>query len=1191
MNKKHLFFSLGAALILACAGAIAFAPKNMEVAKATDYGTFIFEGPNNDSTVNCMYGINWTTNDLPAGWDTTPFAPVDDNSGTFVEGVRKGTEIKKITAYAYYIPVTGATVGTVATVKGTWSNGTDTFTVEEFTREWDGSHWIEKFVMPELEPYDRISLNQFSSDSYDRTPINTEGDTSAWNTWTPSADNPHNNFAFEFEFEAYGSMAGDLCFRIGGSGAWDTPHFYRLVMNNTWGTYSKGAILFQEMQNATVVHNSGDIVVDLSAGSRHVIECGSIVVKDSTKIYHYVKYDGEYCYQEVFTPKTLERTSRLSIYCGLANIYVGNTINQKENDVSFTFNHSGGKDGIYLYGPTNDIPVITGWGSRGVPASKYNMYQNEQVLSNSLYGKLGPLVKISENEYYVSLSTKDYSDINLKVGDVISIGGEFHFYISGKAYTMAVIPFSLEYTGNDFTYIGTMDEYLSNVMDEYVIFDLYDDDKIDTLNGIISGTATNVANANTIKDKWAALNAGKDAIDEVPMNEEKAQELLNQTKQKAIEELQAYDDDTLYDVDELAIVQSYIIAAVNSINEATTIQQVKAILENTKTQIAGVITRQESIENKILSLVDNYEQYLATSDVITTSDLCAGSAIAFYSKDSEEESYGTPTGPDSIYGRFATNSENEEGNVAFKFNYASTNPSSNKYGSQVFIRMRGDAANCYLFSLAKKEADGTYVSLARFVGDAITSEKKYKVDFEPDTEYEMECGSINLKDYDRVFLYIKVNGAIVAKDIVDPIPVPHAPTIIFMDSYTADGSGETVTLIPNETGTTKNTIATSLGRLVLNQNSNVDSLTATLRKNNIPVGAELHPIEENAYKYNYQEVLSYRIGPMIKKVSETQYTISFAGHTVLDEDLITIDGCFAYFDQDALVKHAVKFNKTVFTYHEASNSWSQSAPTLEEAKLEAIDYLNDYVVLEAYSDENKVKIQNIIDQYTTSINNAASNEEVEQLLNQAINAINNIPTILGSYKKAAKEELNAYKSPALFRQEEKDQLNSILQDAFMKIDACNDKDSVDYIVLITKQAIDNLKTAAEYDAEELASEKRTAKAEIETYIGLLEMNRYSDENAALIQQLALKARSDVDAATSKDEIRQIVNTFKQAIKDVATKDGSTFDGEKYIENGKTENKSKKWCGGVIAASSSIIFMTSLIGVVLMIRKRKSNLVK
>ena len=149
MKFKKFFtaFALSSLLVGGALFAIESAKgQKASLAKATDYGAFTFADANDDSTVGWMFGINWTENELPAGWDSTAFAPVDDNSGTFIGDVRKGTEIKKVGPYTYYIPVADAVEGTIATVKGTWSNGSDTFTVNDFSRQWNGSKWVTPVI-------------------------------------------------------------------------------------------------------------------------------------------------------------------------------------------------------------------------------------------------------------------------------------------------------------------------------------------------------------------------------------------------------------------------------------------------------------------------------------------------------------------------------------------------------------------------------------------------------------------------------------------------------------------------------------------------------------------------------------------------------------------------------------------------------------------------------------------------------------------------------------------------------------------------------------------------------------------------------------------------------------------------------------------------------------------------------------
>ena len=128
-----------------------------------------------------------------------------------------------------------------------------------------------------------------------------------------------------------------------------------------------------------------------------------------------------------------------------------------------------------------------------------------------------------------------------------------------------------------------------------------------------------------------------------------------------------------------------------------------------------------------------------------------------------------------------------------------------------------------------------------------------------------------------------------------------------------------------------------------------------------------------------------------------------------------------------------------------------------------------------------------------------------------------------------------------------------------------------------------VKTAEERDLEDLEAEKRVARTEVEMYVGLLQLNRYSDENIALIRDLAFTARNDIENASNSDEIQNILATFKEAIKEVKTNDGSTFNGETYVE--PKNNQGSSGCGGNVIATSVILSTLSLIGLVIILRKK------
>ena len=807
------------------------------------------------------------------------------------------------------------------------------------------------------------------------------------------------------------------------------------------------------------------------------------------------------------------------------------------------------------------VPVQTRWN-----------YSNGKISGTYMYNANGELIiAIGESDTNINVPLKI---INLNKG---LIG-----YQNESLYTVAPnVPIvNLEFNGSVFEPIENIDEYLIQALHDYVDLDCYDIDQQAVITNIIQNAQLSITSAVSMRDKWAAFNDAKALLDEVPMNPEK----LEEYKQAAIRQVNALVDETKFEPEQLVIVQGYVDDAIIAINAATSVKAIRDIVEDTKAKIATVITKQEVIEQRIMALEKGYEQYLASNEVITTSDICAVGDLNFYPKDdAEHESYSSYTGPDSVYSRFATKPENEYGNVTMKFKYQSTNPSSNKYGSQIFVRMRGTAASCYIFDIAKNIDGSVGVGLAKFIQDIKFDTQEAKYNFAANTEYEIECGAIDIAGYDRTFLFMKINGEFVLKTIVDRHDISIlAPTVLIMDSHTKDSSGESATMSAVETGTTKSDLATSIGRPILDASASSESLKVSFRSNTLPVGAKLYPMETGAYAYNGLEIDNTHTPATITKISETQYSISLLGIAIQNNDTIHIGGCYAYYDENTNVKTVFKISDTTFTYHASTSSWSQSEPSLEEVKQEAIDYLNSSVNLDDYSEANQRVLQAILDEYTERITNATSKDEVEFLLDSALTEIKGVQTLLDEYKERAKEGLNAYKSPSLYRDEEKAELSSILANAFSRIDACNDTDSIDYIVATTKQQIDALKTAAEYEVEELASEKRLAKTTIETYIGLVELNRYTDENVAKIQQLAMQARSDVDNATSIEEVRQIVSTFKEAIKQVPTKDGSTFDGEKYIEPGSN----KKGCGGEINSAAIIVPVLSLVALVLLICLRK-----
>lgn len=1208
MKNKNLI-AITALSVISCALSFASSFHHFKKAEAAltpkDVGSISFS-IDHDTYSKGIYLIGDSTNEIPInGWENK-LRSTDANS-VVINGVDIYTtqglqiDIKKTDddpqGLAYFLNLVDngyadREINDTVEISGNWyyRGGGYQYNlyIEPFSATWNGTKWVQNFIVPELETYDKFSLAQLSVEDVNRTDINTEGSNpSIWNTYTPSAQNTTNSFAFEFSFESFGEMAADtLDIRIGSSSSWDVGHYYQLRLTNGlgiegWG--EKGSIHFYEKNGTEAVRASGLLECDLTPGASHIIEAGSIYIKNKTKTYDYVKYDNQYLYQVINTPTSNERSTKVGIYYGQDLISLGNTIDQKFEDTLLFSNSTADMAGLYFDALANDIPFNDQeWTTRASFASKYNVLRNGEPMydPNNGHVKNGVLAKISDTRYFLAF---DGIDKNFVAGDVITLSGEFHFYENNKAYTLAVLPAGAEYDGSQFVGIDNLDEYYVFNLNEYYTPANYDSDKLILIENIISDAETNLAATNYVKDKFDIYNQAMLDIDEVPMNEEAAAAALAAAKTKAINVLNSYLDEDLYLEEHYALVQGYVTTALTQINEATTVKQVNQILKNALSQIQAVPTKQEVVESKILNLEEGYEDFLEKYDVVTTTDLSLTGDLHFYAKDSENESanFGDIT---DIHTHFPTKDENTSGNVKFKFKYESTNPLSNEHGAQLWIRLRGRDHTSYRFAIASGDGTITSVIAQAMNADTIDSKETQSslFNFVANQSYDIELGAIDVDGFDRTFLYIKINTEFVVKLIVNKIDYNAAPTITITDSYTKSGSHESITISPLDNNTSKydENRSTFVGRMKLDNLSTKTSLAVFMNTNNIPNDALLYPVSPNAFTHNGNELHGYRAQYSFKKVSGTTYTINLEGIDIADGDTIRLDGYFAYLDTTSLLKKVYCLSTSEFIYHADGDKWTQTPPTLAQAKEDAILYLSNYANLNNYPAENQTQITAIINEYTDKINAATTNEEVEALLNEGINKINAVPTFLTIHKNEAKEELRNYKSADLFRDNEVNELNRILNNAYARIDACTDIDSVDYIVLETKAAIDQLKTKAQYDAEELEKKKAEAENEIANYVALLESNRYTDENWATITELTKQVRADIKAATSVEQINQLLMQYKEAVKNVKTNDGSTFDGNKYNEKAKGGGG----CHASIEGNSSIIFLAAIFGLVIAIRQ-------
>ena len=621
--KKGVLFILGAICVLSC-GIISYKPEH-SVARAdgvVDVGDLKLSLNTTTTAASVglyLYGsknavpyLNDANHEGNGDWDISVFSSSETDAliknGT---GICNSTvKIKKIGEDSYFLDYSGVISKRVKNdyliIQGNWSatveGTTYTCTTTPLKVIWSGSKWKEEV---QLEPYDKVTLKDAGYDDFDREVINFEYDPSPWNTFAISEENTRKSFAFEFVFESFGDMGSKtspagLDIRIGASGPWDTGHFYKFILCNQWGT--SGVIKLEEHNNSGVAIDPHEVEVDLSPGVRCTIEFGSIYVKNSDNTFDYMKYNGTTVFQIVKTPASHDRTTKVGLYYSLQNVFLGSSMPQNENVDSVTFNRSNEGKGIYLNGPQNDIPVSE-WSVRGVPASRYNALVNGNPLYSYGGGKY-PLAKHSlgaSDNYYLSF---DDFGLSFKEGDVVSISNEFHFRWNNKNYVLSIIPVSFLFTNGAFEAIDDIHEYLYDQLVSYVMRDCYADEQLAEIDAILLDAETNLPLEEDMRALWEAYNDYIAQIDAIPFDEEKAAPVLAVAREKAINELTAYVDETLYDDENLLVVQGYVDTAIVQINAATTIKAINQIVSDTKALIATVPSRQASIEEKILATSD-----------------------------------------------------------------------------------------------------------------------------------------------------------------------------------------------------------------------------------------------------------------------------------------------------------------------------------------------------------------------------------------------------------------------------------------------------------------------------------------------------------------------------------------------------------------------------------------------------------
>lgn len=248
-----------------------------------------------------------------------------------------------------------------------------------------------------------------------------------------------------------------------------------------------------------------------------------------------------------------------------------------------------------------------------------------------------------------------------------------------------------------------------------------------------------------------------------------------------------------------------------------------------------------------------------------------------------------------------------------------------------------------------------------------------------------------------------------------------------------------------------------------------------------------------------------------------------------------------------------------------------------QKKAELDVYLAGFEVDNYYDEEWEV-MEQIVADAKIAIDLALDAEEVDSLVEGAKEELGEVYTkeeldaIIGEKRTEAKAELDAYVDQENYKDAEWAEIQAIIAAAKETVDASNSLTAIANVVASAKASIDEVKTAAEVDAEALATAKDEAKAEVRAYYNALDTSLYGDDANAQLTAYVTEANAAIDAATTIAEVESIVADFKADVDSV--------------EKIQPSANPSTGCGASVASGMVTLVPVLALAVCMIIRKKR-----
>ena len=659
-------------------------------------------------------------------------------------------------------------------------------------------------------------------------------------------------------------------------------------------------------------------------------------------------------------------------------------------------------------------------------------------------------------------------NFNANVGQILTFDGIFVHNNPAAKVAIEFDKLSLLRVGD-----GNCD-YISIDLKQYLITDLYDnynpdiykDEDIASVSSILSEAEAAITAEEDVGEIYQLYENYKTQLDAFEYDSEKADAFLANLKQAAIEEINNYPNFNLYFDDEKTQINNLIATYTAYIQNATKKSEIDGYVLAFKNAVDNIATDIEIMQDAILNQKTGYEQYLETYNRVSLNSLNLGKTTFHGMTDLRKNDLNTNGQPNNLNNTFIPVTGNEDGNVAFQFKYQTN--AIPKEGANLMVVLRGKASYGYKFAI-DTNSRGLYLEMlySDSKNDWIGGPSNQ---FTNNTIYNVEIGAIDLiNEVGLTYLYVKINGSVVLKTIQNSFDFCNNPRVALSSNdnwgkevdgvfVANDYEGEAVITSLNDN--LDDNSGRNLGVFKVDEDPHSDAkntIYAKLKNNDLPVSGEFYPLSNKTVSLVRNDETTEIANPslpFLKKINDDTYS--------LDVKSIVSDSIL---DGDQIV-------------------------------------VNGY--FSAFDDDSGLKYSFAINK-TTFTYNASSNSW-------------SLFVTLEDAKNNAEIELNNYVDYSQYDEEEKQQIQSIIDAFLTQINNATSVEEVEQLLANALTQIDNVPTSFRKIQNAAIDEINQYKAD--------ELDLYRQDEKDEIARLKLEAIESVNNALTQEEINSIVINFK-----------------------------------------------------------------